>query len=202
MIIEQKSFLGGLVCRFEFGQEDFLYTQTVKGSGSSISYRLRYTEIPKQSATLTTPNRRAVRLGLACAFVLWIFGMTQVNESPALKWILCIGVVALCASLKHLAPITLVQFNTSLGRLQILKDTQIDAVLAEFDARRRAFFVAQWDALDFRTAHDYAQKSLRWLHEQGHLTADEFAQRQALLNALPAPGAGTDIGVPTGRLLN
>ncbi len=180
MVIEQASLMRGLVRRFDFADADLGFTQIANGTGSSISYRISYTEIPHDSTTITIPNRRVTRAvfftGLLIAVVTWAPAQTM----PALGWAVSIAWVASTLVAQRLAAIELIQFTTKMGPLQILRDKKTSDLLREIDSRRNRAFLSQYDKLDAMAPRTRA--ALLWLQQQGHITDRDFRVRLATLD--------------------
>ena len=188
MLIEQKLFMGGLTIRFDFADDDLGFTQFAGGTGRSVAYRLRYTDIPRETTTVTVPNQRMIRLtylaGLIAAVAVW--GPAQ--SVPALGWIVSCGWLTAVVTVRRSCAIGLIQFNTKMGRLQVMQNKQTARVLDEINAGRTRAFLGQYDGMDARAAG--TRNALIWLQKEGYLTEEAFRTRLALLDA---PAIGDDI---------
>ena len=161
--------------------EDVGFLQFSGGTGSSMAYRLRYTDIPRETTTITVPNQRAIRLTYLAGLIAAVATWTPAQSVPVLGYIVGFGWLAALLTVRRSCAIGLIQFNTKMGRLQVMQDKQTARVLEEIEEGRKRAFLAQYDVMDARSPEK--QNALIWLQKQGYLSEDEFRTRLALLDA-------------------
>jgi hypothetical protein len=177
MVIEQKGALGMVGMKFEFGEQELVYS--FSSPAGTTSYNIEYEAIPREfkrfSGPATIAKRRVVVYGLSAALALAV--MIPAPMPGFARGCLALGMAAVLVAMSfavRLTKVTLTKFATPRGSLEVLADANQDVILGEIAARRKKQVVSRHGQVNLLNDPNREIAKFQFMRKNDYITEQEM----------------------------
>jgi hypothetical protein len=191
-VFVQSAALGLIGMRFEFGEQELVYS--FSSPTGTTSYNIEYEVIPREFKRFTGPagaaRRRVVLYGLGAAVAL-ACTIPAPGLSHAARVFLAVGIAAALLVMgfaDRWTKVTLTKFSTPRGPIEVLADGHHDEILREIAARRKAQVLWRHGQVNFFNDPNKEIAKFQFMRKNDYITEQEM--NDAILKIVSARRSG------------